>query len=68
MSAQTPVITYAIIGVCVALWVGDILTKGVITQYLGFTPIHGLYQPWRITSKSATCTPSRLKRITASTF
>ena len=31
-----------------ALWVGDILTKGVITQYLGFTPIHGLYQPWRI--------------------
>lgn len=27
-----PVVTYAIIGVCVALWVGDILTKGVITN------------------------------------
>ena len=48
LSAQTPVVTYAIIGVCVALWVGDILTKSMITQYLGFTPIHGLYQPWRI--------------------
>ena len=48
VSAQAPVVTYAIISVCVALWVGDILTKGVVTQYLGFTPIHGLYQPWRI--------------------
>lgn len=47
-SRRTPLITYATIILCIGLWLGDFVSNHVVTRYLGFTPLYGLIQPWRI--------------------
>lgn len=48
IGAETPLITYATIILCIGLWLGDFAGNHIVTRYLGFTPLYGLIQPWRI--------------------
>lgn len=42
-----PVITYSIIGICVALFIGQMADYQTVTGWLAFNPVLAAHEPWR---------------------
>lgn len=49
-----PVVTMSIIGICLAVFAGQFLSAGRLTQALAFVPALGLMQPWRFLTAAFT--------------
>jgi membrane associated rhomboid family serine protease len=68
--SSAPVVTYAIMAVCAAVWILQILPRvgGYVTTSLWFAPVYGSlasgdYEPWRMVTSAFTHSPDSIFHI-----